>query len=427
MKRSLLISGVIVLLALAVPTSCSLLGSLFSSELYVSFDAGASSRQARVAMEELRSFDESLYAPPFNDPAQRGERVHTATPSRFISGLSNIALATPGSQSSLQPDIDIRTSESTSFTIPPIMDMVYAKDLIQSSDPAKSYYDVVEVFLYGRDHTFSSSPDFPVYSEVHVDLGADYQDVTFPNEKDPPGFSAGPTTHTFELVDLLPFPAASEAQSVTIIWDTHVTEPMIYNTDGGYIEGFYPRFWEGDNPTWNMSSYIIYLPGDGIDVSSGDTELVFSWLLQDLIEVYDNNTAGILTDDLVTLRLDNPVPVSVSVADRGSSPPDQITAGPEDVLHFTAKQYDEYENQVALRWLNPSQEGYRLTRIIRKEGSAPQSVDDGVEVYAGGFPLSIDKKVENGRHYYYAAFVETVLGDLSEGAVVDVQTVAGAQ
>ena len=88
-------------------------------------------------------------------------------------------------------------------------------------------------------------------------------------------------------------------------------------------------------------------------------DLLFEWDLFRLIEVYDNNTPEDPSDDLITLRLDNPFPITLRAEPSSEWEPipgDGLT--PPEVSRMDIRFFDLAKQQifVIIR-------GVRLTQI----------------------------------------------------------------
>jgi len=59
---------------------------------------------------------------------------------------------------------------------------------------------------------------------------------------------------------------------------------------------------------------------------------------------------------------------------------------------------------VLIKWVNPSDSNFVRTRIIRKEGSSPSSVSDGLTIYEGDKQEFTDTTAKLGVRYYYAIY-----------------------
>jgi len=141
-----------------------------------------------------------------------------------------------------------------------------------------------------------------------------------------------------------------------------------------------------------------------------------------LIEIYDNNTPDDRSDDLATLRLDNPFPISFFSADGESTSVVTDGRNPDDVQYLDIRTWQDYYDGsiVVLRWVNPSITDFIKTIVVRKEGSAPTAIEDGEIVYSGRAPIFKDQNVETGKSYYYLVIVEDAEGRRSEGQQINI-------
>ena len=79
--------------------------------------------------------------------------------------------------------------------------------------------------------------------------------------------------------------------------------------------------------------------------------------------------------------------------------------------------------EVVLRWINPSDDQYKTTHIVRKLGSEPLDINDGELVFSGSdIPIFQDIGVEQDQKYFYRVFTESKAGLFSEGIVRGVET-----
>jgi hypothetical protein len=115
-----------------------------------------------------------------------------------------------------------------------------------------------------------------------------------------------------------------------------------------------------------------------------------------------------------------PIPPIEGPTDGGQNPP--ITPGDGEtpllpaVSEFEAASSD---SKVGLVWKNPLQSAdpstiWKQTIIIRNMDHPAQSLDDGKAVYTGTGDNFVDTDLENGRSYFYAAFVDYGDAGLSE-------------
>lgn len=64
-----------------------------------------------------------------------------------------------------------------------------------------------------------------------------------------------------------------------------------------------------------------------------------------------------------------------------------------------------------LTWKNPIESPiYKETVIIQKEGSAPNNITDGIEIYRGTNETTVAKNLKQSIDYYFAAYTVNVLG-----------------
>jgi len=102
-----------------------------------------------------------------------------------------------------------------------------------------------------------------------------------------------------------------------------------------------------------LAGYVIYLPGLDLDLSSQSAHLIFDRELFNLIEVYDNGTPDDVGDDLITLRLDDPFPITLRAEPYdGLEPIAGDGAQPPEVSELDIIFFDLAEQQIAIRWIN---------------------------------------------------------------------------
>ena len=88
--------------------------------------------------EDLQIFDPSIYAEPYNtyktdkQQAELGERVLTATPKKFVTGIAEIRLSKPEGNSYLMNDNFVHTTDTSGFKIVPLLDIVHSKNIINN-------------------------------------------------------------------------------------------------------------------------------------------------------------------------------------------------------------------------------------------------------------------------------------------------------
>ncbi len=377
---------------------------------------------AKLTVDDLHPFDPSIYAEPFNSDA-KGTRVGNFTPTNFICSITHIGVSSENvGNYPLIPEFDAYYGEHSSYgIIGSSFDLAFSKDIIElpfdSTDMFSKMRPVNNIIFQFFAEEKSDNLGFKSTSEVYVDLGEKYKDVNFPKElRDKKRGSI----HCFHLNDLIPLKSTSV---IAMIFAPEITSPMILNPDGQYAK-FNP-FFNGQHPDeqWGMEGSVLCLPMTQFDPLENN-EIIFNWKLEDLIEVYDNKTPNDYSDDLITLRLDNPFPVTLYTTDSTNSPIDDTADGlpPPPVANFTGKTFEDFYdgNVVFLNWLNPSVKDFNKVRIIKKEGTAPSDQNDGTIVYEGKFPICKDLDVEKGKTYFYSIYVEDTEAQVSRGETIKI-------
>mgnify|MGYP000423853896 CR=1 FL=1 len=392
--------------------------------------------------EDLQIFDPSIYAEPYNtyktdkQQAELGERVLTATPEKFVTGIAEIRLSKPEGNLPLMNNNFVHTTDTSGFNIVPLLDIVHSKNIINNKalfQNGNIDFEEIELTIGAKNFMFipKSSWDgedapnidstFETYSEIHVKLPDEYNNITFDKEIINPKYEPDSSNiHVFSLMDLLPLDkSGGNPNSVRFYFDKKINKPRIYNPTGKRVEGFNPNLWESDRGT-SWKGYFVYMPGKDLNFTSGNKEITFVWNIEDLIEVYDNNTPDTYEDDHITVSLDNPFPISFEVANY--SKPEYSSENPEEVKYLEGKFFDEYvkDKQIILRWINPSQESFEKIHIVKKESKFPKNIEDGKKVYEDTFPVFFDKNIEENKTYYYRIFVENSSGDISNGKEISV-------
>lgn len=87
-----------------------------------------------------------------------------------------------------------------------------------------------------------------------------------------------------------------------------------------------------------------------------------------------------------------------------------------NVSNFTAN-YDSVAKRANLSWSLPIFSRLSVVRIVKSRFSVPTSPTSGELVYEGRASSARDSAVEEGNTYYYAAFVRSLSGDYSSGAI----------
>jgi hypothetical protein len=377
--------------------------------------------RSRVALSDLTPFDPEVYAPPFNSEA-KGNLAGRYTPHSVIGTIHGMGVASPNYRLPLECLYTVAEGPYSGVILLPAFDFAFAKGIMYVDyllEHGRYDFTVVEMEIWGENMSLERTDGFSILSEVHVDLGDEYCDVSFPKELR--GKSHG-TVHVFQLVDLIPLGKRDHIALVRLSFDHAVDRPYIVNPDGSYVHDLNPYFWECDT-RMGLAGYVIYLPGLDLDLSSESAHLIFDWDLFDLIEVYDNGTPDDVSDDLITLRLDNPFPITLRaepyeelepIIGDGVQPPEVSEL---DILFF-----DLVEQQVAIRWINPPTADFRQVHIVRKESVPPTGIEDGDVIYVGSGYMYQDDDIKLGKEYFYRVIVEDWDGLLSDGKTISIRT-----
>jgi len=152
-------------------------------------------------------------------------------------------------------------------------------------------------------------------------------------------------------------------------------------------------------------------PSDGVTVFSGSANAYTD-------TVVENGTTYRYT---VFAKSPSGYSKAVSTAQCVATPSDMA---PSYVTDFRAM--DGGKGRTVLEWSNPSDNGYVVTKVLRKTSSDPQvpafAIDytafpndptDGKVVYSGTGTRYVDKGLENGALYYYTAFAIDDTGNYS--------------
>ncbi len=391
-------------------------------KLKVSFMGNTEPRvSSRVALSDLTPFDPSVYVSPFNSE-DKGNLVGRYTPHSVIGSICGMGVAAPNYRLPLERLYTVAEAPYSDVILRPAFDFAFAKDIMYVDYLVQhGQYDftVVEMEIWGENIMLEGTDGFPILSEVHVDLGDEYRDVCFPRELRAKSYG---TVHVFQLVDLIPLGKEEHIALVRLSFDHAVDQPYIVNPDGSYVHNLNPYFWEC-NTRMGLAGYVIYLPGLDLDLSSQSAHLIFDWDLFDLIEVYDNGTPDDVSDDLITLRLDNPFPITLRAEPYEEWEP--ITGDgvqPPEVSELDILFFDLVEKQVAIRWVNPPVTDFRQVHIVRKEGVPPEVIEDGDVVYVGSDYMYQDDDIELSKEYLYRVIVEDWDGLLSDGKTISIRT-----
>ncbi|NMB00324.1 MAG: hypothetical protein GX971_02210 [Firmicutes bacterium] len=385
----------------------------------VSFIADYHSIRPAVNSRPWHAFSQDIYRTELQNP---GEKVDSFTPSRFLVNIQEMRIVHPNYSAALLFPPEVATGSHGGSPIPVHFDLTRSEEVIDATyllNKELFDFEALQMICFTRDGSDRGWYDLPFLSEIHVDLGERYRDIVLANEMADKAYD---TVHVFQMADLIPLENNWETEVMQLVFGEYVEEPFILNPDGSYLHYLDDHPWEtGGNH--GLGGYAIYLPGFELNFQDNvKNHIIFSWDLVDLIEIYDNGTED-PADDLITFRLDDPFPISLHLESITEPPEIEIEArSVAEVEHLDLRYYDLVNQEVVLRWINPSDEQYHTTHVVRKLGSAPEDIDDGDLVYSGNSPIFQDIGVERDQQYFYRVITESKAGILSEGLTVNVHT-----
>jgi len=360
--------------------------------------------------------DDNYFKPDRKDDV-RGELIASYTPDEFILDLAIVKVYSANSTATLSP----YTTTPEGVVIPRHVNIVHSRGFIRDVPIASSSWDGIHVeFLPGIGSTQGlGSPMMGVISVVGIDLGADYDAVTLPNEATAEliDYSLTSGLHYFTMAEIQPFDVPF--LSYLIIGNDITTEGI--QNPSGEMPPADPGYWElpGANNYTSGNASMIFIPGEAVDFSSfANPEIVFNWDLTDLIEVYEGVGPG-PDDDVVTFNLARPFPVDITIQEKSYDVAAPVAG---DVIPTGEVQLGAiYGNSSynVLIWINPPDEDFEKIVIVRKEGSEPVDGADGDVVYEGYEPNFCDITGTAGVHYYYKIFTVDYSGNYSSGVVLD--------
>lgn len=90
------------------------------------------------------------------------------------------------------------------------------------------------------------------------------------------------------------------------------------------------------------------------------------------------------------------------------------TTAPSNVSNFEAIPNNQ---QITLQWQNPTDDDFKIVRIMRSQEFYPQNPWEGKLIFEGSTTSFVDTNLTNGKRYYYTAFSYDFAGNFSSGAV----------
>lgn len=271
------------------------------------------------------------------------------------------------------------------------------------------------------------------FSVVILDLGSPYQGILLDGEIPPselqelPNFN--PLFHYFEYGKLNPYNGD--------VFDSYYQQEISRILDSLMIgSDIYTPCFIYDNTTTSQNTLpvlgpVYTKPGPALDFSDyKNPEVILYWELEDLIEIYNNNTPSDRTDDIVTFRIANPFPVDVFIQESDYEQEALLSdmIAPGDVLFLgktwwpdgTVNFVQHCPDNILLSWINPYDLDFKQVTVVRKAGSVPVSYTDGEIVYQGYRPTFHDETGVAGAHYYYLIYTEDFSGNKSPGIIADI-------
>lgn len=266
---------------------------------------------------------------------------------------------------------------------------------------------------------------------VSVDLGPEYSGVRLIQELDPAvllDVDTDPRLHYFDFGILIPY-------------DPGGIRPYGVDPYSGAFEfgGWSPSwltFWENlvepavhtftseSNPTYEIVGMAF--PGVEYDFTTYvDPLITLVFDFSELLTLYDSNTPGDPSDDVIALDFINPLDFEVVIAERDEVDAYTSEAGAPDAVRyaqlttrFVGSCYGA-EQRNYLHWVNPRNDDLDKVTVVRKEGSPPTSITDGTVIYSGFYPACIDFTATVFGDYQYALFAVDFDGNVSQPVVVD--------
>lgn len=400
-------------------------------ELSVSANVGGNSASASSISVTAAEYvidpivDDSFYKPERQNLSEP-QRIAQLTPEHFVLQIDEISLYRTEGDSYQTVNIWDSTNLPPGEVIPQHINLAYADNFIRNAEVDSQLWDGFMIsFLPGVGETNS----MPQHSFVAVNLSdVPELDTTtkFLDQQGIGGFieevtddfgRTGENLRYFPFDGLQPIDVPFLAQ---IVMGTDFTEAGIQNPEGETAT------WESPDGASTGNASIIFSPASApIDFSEfTNPEIVFSWELENLIEVYQ--TAGADTpedaaDDefVLTLAVDNPFPLSLTVQENESAASDTVDgSAPGDVLApffgliGSSLSSDEWN---VMHWINPTDASFDRAIIVRKDSEYPDSPTDGEIVYEGHKPAFVDLTPNPPATYRYKIFAVSADNQFSAG------------
>ena len=178
---------------------------------------------------------------------------------------------------------------------------------------------------------------------------------------------------------------------------------QIDNTQSRTVSLSFPSGCAGGNPI--LSRSCIYVP------DSAPTCISFAYSTWGNCQIDSRQHRTIISSSPAECDGGNPI-LSRSCA---YIPPTTDITSPAQPNNF---QFSSIDEQITLSWNNPDDTDFIRVLIIRKQGSAPVSRTDGINVYEGNLETYTDTELSDNKIYYYAIYSYDNVPNYSESVVV---------
>ena len=386
----------------------------YSGTVSVSAGVGSAATSAGINSRAyvLEPMSSEEYYKADRKSGARGQLRTQLTPERFILDIDILALYNVTETSPAQTTkLSEMVQNPDGALIPQHIDLVYADDFIRDVEITEATFNGISMQVQPQGNN-TSNDGYYVRSLVGVSLPSEYDGKTLSGEYDGiPGLPAD--LRFFSFADLQPFETNDGFLSYLTI-GSDIAEDSIQNPNGEM------GTWEVPLTETNGNAVSLFFPlEEDIDFSPYENpEICFNWDMTDLVEIYDAGTPDIYTDDIVTFKVDDPFPVSLTIQENEAdpSPSGDDTTPPNDVIAAAISGPTTYNT---LQWINPIDEDFDKLVVVRKAGSAPADKNDGEVVYDSYKPNYVDSTGTSGTDYYYTIYAVDRAGNYSAGVTLN--------
>lgn len=367
------------------------------------------------------------------------ERIATLTPDEFLLQMDFLTLyhRPESAQSGMDfvtDDLRSQFSDDAGAIIPQMVNMRYADRFIRGVTATRETYDGIAMqFLTGIGETNG----MPTTSYFAVDIsgieGATCSSFLDPVTGDPLFEYSSQLSNDFgipENADVCYFsfdqlqPFAVDFLSYVII-GSDIEALSLQNPEGEMPTTGDPPSWQfpGGGTSGNASQLFVPTAEPISFQGLSNPEVIFNWETEDLIEIYKVTTEGEEDKFYITLKLDNPFPISLTVREQTEGDGTGTAGAPDEVLrpYIGVAEASEFGTSIhnTIYWVNPPDPAFDRVVIVRKIDSPPSDAEDGEIVHDSHRPAFVDATGVEGTHYYYRIYTVSHSGDYSEGIVMD--------